>query len=56
MAKTAAERKAEQRSRAKRAGLCTTCCINKPKRGKLTCQDCYENRKSRLYQDRKRQK
>lgn len=54
VAKSAAERKREQRQRAKEAGLCVVCCIRKAWKGRATCKPCYESAKDRLYAKRER--
>lgn len=47
-AMTAAERKAKQRARAKKAGLCIVCCQRKRSRGKTVCAPCNESAKQRV--------
>ena len=43
-----AEAKAKQRARAKKAGLCVVCCINRRARGKTVCVTCNESAKERV--------
>ena len=52
VAKSAAERKREQRQRAKKAGLCAICCKRKARAGLTTCKPCYERTKAWLYEQR----
>ena len=54
MAKTPAERKAEQRQRAREAGLCVVCCVRRAWKGRVTCKACYLTAKERLYAKRER--
>jgi hypothetical protein len=52
MGKSAAERKAKQRARAKAKGLCAICCKRKARAGLTTCKPCYERTKAWLYEQR----
>jgi hypothetical protein len=45
---TAAQRKAKQRARAVKDGLCLVCCINPKARGKTVCDGCNEAAKARV--------
>jgi hypothetical protein len=44
--------KANQRARAKKAGLCVVCCINPKAKGKSVCEACNEAAKERVRESR----
>lgn len=46
------ERKAKQRARAAKAGLCVVCCANPKAKGKTVCEPCNEAAKDRVRESR----
>jgi hypothetical protein len=49
---TAAERKTKQRAVARARGLCGECCIGKPRKGLLNCDECLEDAAERVRRNR----